>query len=143
MDSPNADNGYDIRDYRKVMAEFGTMDDFDRMLASMTERGMRLIIDLVVNHSSDQHEWFVQSRSSRDSPYRDFYIWRDGVDGGPPNNWLSFFGGGAWEWDAATGQYYLHLFHTKQPDLNWENPEVREAVYAMMRWWLEIGRAHV
>lgn len=141
FDSPNADNGYDIRDYRKVMAEFGTMDDFDRMLAAITERGMRLIIDLVVNHSSDQHEWFVQSRSSRDNPYRDYYVWRDGVDGGPPNNYPAFFGGSAWEYDAATDQWYLHYFAPQQPDLNWEHEPVRREVYDLMRFWLDKGVA--
>lgn len=141
FDSPNADNGYDIRDYRKVMTEFGTMDDFDRMLAAITERGMRLIIDLVVNHSSDQHEWFVQSRSSRTDPYRDYYIWRDGVDGGPPNNYTAFFGGSAWEHDPTTDQWYLHYFAPQQPDLNWEHEPVRREVYDIMRFWLDKGVA--
>jgi oligo-1,6-glucosidase len=141
FDSPNADNGYDIRDYRKVMAEFGTMDDFDRMLAAMNERGIRLVLDLVVNHSSDQHEWFVQSRVSRDNPYRDHYIWRDGRDGGPPNNYPAFFGGSAWEYDAATEQWYLHYFAKEQPDLNWENPTVRAEVYDLMKFWLDKGVA--
>jgi oligo-1,6-glucosidase len=143
FDSPNADNGYDVRDYRKVMAQFGTMADFDTMLAGMTARGMRLIIDLVVNHTSDEHAWFVESRKSPDSPYRDYYIWRDGRDadqgGGPPNNYPAFFGGPAWTLDAATGQYYLHYFAAKQPDLNWENPKVRAEVYDLMRFWLDKG----
>lgn len=139
FDSPNADNGYDIRDYRKVMAQFGTMADFDAMLAGMTTRGMRLIIDLVVNHSSDEHAWFVESRKSRDNPYRDYYIWRDGVDGGPPNNYSAFFGGPAWTFDQGSGQYYLHYFAAKQPDLNWENPKVREEVHDLMRFWLDKG----
>ncbi|MBB3103172.1 glycoside hydrolase family 13 protein [Azomonas macrocytogenes] len=139
FDSPNADNGYDIRDYRKVMAEFGSMDDFDRMLAEMKKRGMRLIIDLVVNHTSDEHRWFVESRKSKDNPCRDYYIWRDGKDGGAPNNYPSFFGGSAWEKDEATGQYYLHYFAKKQPDLNWENPKVRAEVYDTMRFWLDKG----
>lgn len=141
FDSPNADNGYDIRDYRKLMAEFGSMADFDHLLAGMKARGIQLIIDLVVNHSSDEHDWFQQSRQSRDNPYRDFYIWRDAVDGGPPNNYPSFFGGSAWQWDAHTGQYYLHYFATKQPDLNWENPDVRHEVYEVMRFWLDKGVA--
>nr|WP_315203019.1 alpha-glucosidase [uncultured Albidiferax sp.] len=141
FDSPNADNGYDIRDYRKVMAEFGSMADFDHLLAGMKARGIQLIIDLVVNHSSDEHDWFQQSRQSRENPYRDYYIWRDGVDGGPPNNYPSFFGGSAWQWDAHTGQYYLHYFATKQPDLNWENPAVRHEVYEVMRFWLDKGVA--
>jgi oligo-1,6-glucosidase len=143
FDSPNADNGYDIRDYRKVMAQFGTMADFDAMLAGMTARGMRLIIDLVVNHSSDEHAWFVESRKTRDNPYRDYYIWRDGKaadqGGGPPNNYGAFFGGPAWTLDEGSGQYYLHYFATKQPDLNWENPKVREEVYDLMRFWLDKG----
>ena len=139
FDSPNADNGYDIRDYRKVMAEFGTMVDFDAMLAGMTARGMRLIIDLVVNHSSDEHAWFVESRKDRANPYRDYYIWRDGKDGGPPNNYGAFFGGPAWTFDEGSGQYYLHYFAVKQPDLNWENPKVREEVYDLMRFWLDKG----
>lgn len=148
FDSPNADNGYDIRDYRKVMAQFGTMADFDAMLAGMTARGLRLIIDLVVNHSSDEHAWFVESRKGRDNPYRDYYIWRDGKDasegGGPPNNYTAFFGGPAWtfdpgEGDEAGGQYYLHYFAAKQPDLNWENPKVRAEVHDLMRFWLDKG----
>jgi oligo-1,6-glucosidase len=149
FDSPNADNGYDIRDYRKVMAQFGTMADFDAMLAGMTARGIRLIIDLVVNHSSDEHAWFVESRKGRDNPYRDYYIWRDpGADGGPPNNYRAFFGGPAWtfdpgegprEEDEAPGQYYLHYFAAKQPDLNWENPKVRDEVHDLMRFWLDKG----
>lgn len=142
FDSPNADNGYDIRDYRKVMAEFGTMADFDRMLAGMKARGMRLIIDLVVNHTSDEHAWFVESRSSRDNPRRDYYLWRDGRgEAGelPPNNYPSFFGGPAWKRDDATGQYYLHYFAEKQPDLNWENPQVRAEVFELMRFWLDKG----
>jgi oligo-1,6-glucosidase len=142
FDSPNADNGYDIRDYRKVMAEFGTMADFDRMLAEMKRRGIRLIIDLVVNHTSDEHHWFVESRRSRDNPYRDYYIWRDGkADGSPPNNYPSFFGGSAWQHDEATGQYYLHYFAVKQPDLNWESPRVRQEVFDLMRFWLDKGVA--
>jgi len=139
FDSPNADNGYDIRDYRKVMKEFGAMADFDRMLAGIRERGMRLIIDLVVNHTSDEHEWFVASRRSRDDPHRDFYFWRDGKGDGPPNNYPSFFGGSAWEKDDATGQYYLHYFAKKQPDLNWENASVRAEVTDIMRFWLDKG----
>lgn len=140
FDSPNADNGYDIRDYRRVMAQFGTMADFDAMLAGMRARGIRLIIDLVVNHSSDEHAWFVESRKSHDNPYRDYYIWRDGkAGGGPPNNYTAFFGGPAWTFDEATGQYYLHYFAAKQPDLNWENPKVRAEVHDLMRFWLDKG----
>lgn len=146
FDSPNADNGYDIRDYRKVMAEFGTMADFDRMLAGIKRRHMRLIIDLVVNHTSDEHRWFVESRKSTTNPYRDFYIWRSGkpdpaaANGfDPPNNYPSFFSGSAWQFDPETKQFYLHLFAVKQPDLNWENPKVRQEVYGLMRFWLDKG----
>ncbi|NNS07749.1 alpha-glucosidase [Erwinia sp. JH02] len=137
--SPNDDNGYDISDYQKIMAEFGTMEDFDRLLEQVHARGMRLIIDLVVNHTSDEHPWFLASSASRDNPKRDWYIWRDGKAGAEPNNWESIFNGSAWKYSAATGQYFLHLFSEKQPDLNWENPEVRSAVYTMMRWWLDKG----
>jgi len=141
-DSPGVDNGYDVRDYRRVWAVFGTMSDFDRLLAAMHERGMRLVVDLVVNHTSDQHRWFAQSRSSRDSPYRDYYIWRDGrAGGGPPNNYPSLFGGSAWELDATTGQHYLHYFAPQQPDLNWDNPKVRAEVVDVMRFWLDKGVA--
>lgn len=139
FDSPNADNGYDIRDYRKVMAEFGTMADFDTMLAGMKQRGIRLIVDLVVNHTSDEHHWFTQSRMGPGNPYRDYYIWRDGKGDGPPNNYPSFFGGSAWARDGASGQWYLHYFGAKQPDLNWENPKVRAEVYDIMRFWLDKG----
>ncbi|MFL1012638.1 glycoside hydrolase family 13 protein [Flavisericum labens] len=139
FDSPNADNGYDIRDYRKIMSEFGTMEDFDTMLAGMKQRGIKLIIDLVVNHSSDEHEWFKQSMSSKDNPYRDYYIWRSGKEGKAPYNWPSFFGGSAWEQAGPDGEYYLHYFAKKQPDLNWENPKLREEVYDMMKFWLDKG----
>jgi alpha-glucosidase len=137
--SPNDDNGYDISDYQDIMAEFGTMDDFDQLLKEVHARGMKLIIDLVPNHTSDEHQWFVESRSTKNSPKRDWYIWRDGKDGAEPNNWESIFGGSAWEYDEKTDQYYMHLFSVKQPDLNWENPEVRQAIYEMMRWWLDKG----
>ena len=137
--SPNYDNGYDISDYRAIMKEFGTMEDFDRMLAGIHARGMKLVIDLVVNHSSSEHPWFIESRKGKDSPYRDYYIWRDGKEDGPPNNWGSCFSGSAWEKDEESGQYYLHLFTPQQPDLNWANPAVRQAVYDMMTWWCEKG----
>jgi oligo-1,6-glucosidase len=137
--SPNDDNGYDISDYRDIMDEFGTLADWDELLAGMHRRGIKLVMDLVVNHTSDEHPWFVEARKSKDSPYRDYYIWRPGKDGGEPNNWSSFFGGSAWEYDEASGEYYLHLFTRKQPDLNWENPRVRHEVYAMMDWWLKRG----
>ena len=139
FDSPNADNGYDIRDYRKVLAAFGTMEDFEQMLDAMHARGMRLIIDLVANHTSDQHPWFVESRKGPDNPFRDFYIWREGKDGGPPNNWPSIFGGPAWTRDEASGQFYLHYFTPHQPDLNWDNPKVRAEVHGLMRFWLDKG----
>ena len=137
--SPNDDNGYDISDYQGIMEEFGTMEDFDALLQAVHARGMKLLLDLVVNHTSDEHPWFVESRQSKDSPKRDWYIWRDGQGGEPPNNWASIFGGSAWELDPETNQYYLHVFSKKQPDLNWENGDVRTAVYDMINWWLEKG----
>ncbi len=137
--SPKADNGYDISDYRDISPEYGTLDDFRYLLEQAHKRGLRLLMDLVVNHTSDEHPWFVQSKSSRDNPYRDYYIWRDGKDGRKPNNWTSFFGGDVWEYDETTGQYYLHLFSKKQPDLNWENPAVRQEVYDIMNFWLDMG----
>ena len=138
-DSPNADMGYDIRDYEKIMSEFGTLEDFDRLVEELHRRDIKLIMDLVVNHSSDEHAWFVESRKSRDNPYRDYYIWRDGKDGKEPNNWASFFTPSAWSYDEPSGQWYLHLFSEKQPDLNWENPKLREEVYAMINRWLDRG----
>ncbi|MGJ3265476.1 MAG: alpha-glucosidase [Salinarimonas sp.] len=140
-DSPNVDNGYDVRDYRAVGAEFGTMEDFDALLAAVKARGMRLIVDMVVNHSSDEHAWFVESRASKESDKRDWYVWHPGRDGGaaPPNDWRSFFGGSAWARDAATGEWYMHLFHEKQPDLNWESEPARAAIYDAMRFWLDKG----
>lgn len=137
--SPNDDNGYDISDYQAIMKEFGTMEDFDRMLEGIHARGMKLVMDLVVNHTSDEHAWFVESRKSKDNPYRDYYIWREGKDGKEPNNWGSCFSGSAWEYDKTTDMYYLHLFSKKQPDLNWDNPKVREEVFRMMNWWCEKG----
>ncbi|MFC0473882.1 alpha-glucosidase [Robertmurraya beringensis] len=137
--SPNDDNGYDISDYEDIMEDFGTMTDFDALLAAVHDRGMKLIIDLVPNHTSDEHQWFIESRQSKDNPKRDWYIWRDGKDEAEPNNWESIFGGSAWQYDEQTKQYYMHVFSTKQPDLNWENPEVREAVYSMMNYWLDKG----
>ena len=137
--SPNDDNGYDISDYRDIMDEFGTMDDFNEFLSEMHKRGIRLVMDLVVNHSSDEHKWFIESRKSKDNPYRDYYIWRKGVDGNPPNNWGSFFSGSAWQYDETTDEYYLHIFSKKQPDLNWENEKVRKEVYDMMSFWFDKG----
>ena len=142
FDSPNADNGYDIRDYRKVMTEFGTMADFDAMLAGIKQRHMRLIIDLVVNHTSDEHRWFQESRKSKDNPYRDYYLWRpakNGIAGQPPNNYTSFFSESAWTFDKTTDEYYLHYFAVKQPDLNWDNRKVRDEVYGLMKFWLDKG----
>ncbi len=133
--SPNDDNGYDISDYYAIMDAFGTMADFDALLSGIHERDMKLIMDLVVNHTSDEHEWFQQARSSKDNPYRDYYFWKPEI----PNNWISIFGGPAWEYDATTGEYYLHLFTKKQPDLNWENPKVRQEIYRLMRFWLDKG----
>jgi len=141
-DTPNIDSGYDIRDYRKVNPDFGTMEDFEQLVAVLRKHGIKLVVDLVSNHTSDQHVWFQQSRKSRDNRYRDYYIWRDGrEDGAPPNNYPSFFGGKAWQKDDATGQYYLHYFAKQQPDLNWENPKVRHEIYDIMRFWLARGVA--
>ncbi|MFE4705228.1 alpha-glucosidase [Peribacillus simplex] len=137
--SPNDDNGYDISDYKSIMTEFGTMADFDRLLKAVHERGMKIMMDLVVNHSSDEHAWFRESRSSKDSPKRDYYIWKPGRNGKEPNNWESIFKGSAWEYDEGTDEYYLHLFSRKQPDLNWENPKLREEIYSIMTWWLDKG----
>ena len=140
--SPNADNGYDIADYRDIMDEFGTLDDWKEMIAGMHSRGIRLVMDLVVNHTSDEHVWFKESRRSVDNPYRDYYIWRKGrgKDGKrPPNNWTSRFGGSAWEYDEITAEWYLHLFNKKQPDLNWDNPKVRQEVADICRYWLDLG----
>ena len=145
FDSPNVDNGYDISDYFAIMSDFGTMEDFDEMLETAHKHGIKILMDLVANHTSDQHPWFKESRSSKDNPYRDYYIWKGpkgfDEDGNPipPNNWASEFGGPAWEWDEATGQFYLHIFFKEQPDLNWENEKVREDLYSMVRWWLDKG----
>ena len=138
--SPNDDNGYDISDYRAIMDEFGTMEDFDRLLKEVHHKGMKLILDLVVNHTSDEHPWFIESKSSKDNPKREWYIWKDPKeDGSEPNNWESIFNGSAWEYDELTNQYYFHLFSKKQPDLNWDNSEVRNAVFEMMNWWFDKG----
>ena len=137
--SPNDDNGYDISDYEAIMTEFGTMADFDEMLAKAHNLGIKIVMDLVVNHTSDEHKWFIESRSSKNNPKRDYYIWKDGKDGKEPNNWGSAFSGSAWQMDETTGQYYLHLFSKKQPDLNWENDKVREEVYSMMTRWFDKG----
>ncbi len=138
--SPMDDNGYDIADYKDIAPEFGTMEDMDQLLAEANNRGIKIVMDLVVNHTSDEHDWFIQAKSSKDNPYRDFYIWRDpNSEGNPPSDIDSIFGGSAWEYDEASGQYYFHLFSKKQPDLNWENPKVRGAVHDMMNWWLDKG----
>ncbi|ENQ3079494.1 alpha-glucosidase [Bacillus cereus] len=138
-ESPNDDNGYDISDYRKIMDEFGTMNDWDEMLSEMHKRNMKLMMDLVVNHTSDEHHWFVESRKSKDNPYRDYYIWRKGKDGKEPNNWGAAFSGSAWQYDETTDEYYLHLFSKKQPDVNWDNEHVRKEIYEMMKFWLDKG----
>lgn len=137
--SPNDDNGYDISDYRDIHPDFGTLADWDRLAAGLHARGMKIVMDLVVNHTSDVHPWFIEARSDRNSPYRDYYIWRAGRDGREPNNWASFFGGSAWEYNPTTDDYYLHLFSRRQPDLNWENPALRRDVYDMMHWWIRRG----
>nr|WP_315235217.1 alpha-glucosidase [uncultured Albidiferax sp.] len=138
--SPNDDGGYDISDYRAIAPEFGSMADFDQMLAQMHQRGIRLVMDLVVNHTSDEHPWFTEACKSKDNPYRNYYIWRaPAADGGPPTNWEAAFSGSTWEFHVPTGEYYLHLFSKKQPELNWENPRVRAEVHGLMRFWLEKG----
>lgn len=138
--SPMADFGYDVSDYTGIHPMFGTMEDFDRLLAEVHERGLKLILDFVPNHSSDQHPWFQESKSSKDNPKRDWYIWKDpGPNGGPPNNWGAAFGGSGWEYDTVSGQYYYHAFLKEQPDLNWRNPEVQEAMFNAMRFWLDKG----
>lgn len=139
MDSPMDDNGYDISNYRAINPRFGTMEDFDTLLAEAHQRGIRIVMDLVVNHTSDEHPWFIESRKSVDNPYRDYYIWKPGKDGHEPNNWGACFGGSAWKYDPQTDMYYLHLFSPKQPDLNWENPKVRDEVFNMMTWWFDKG----
>jgi alpha-glucosidase len=138
--SPMRDFGYDVSDYRDVHPMFGTLEDFDALVAEAHRQNLKVVLDYVPNHTSDEHPWFVESRSSRDNPRRDWYVWRDPApDGGPPNNWLATFGGGAWEWDEGTGQYYYHAYLKEQPDLNWRNPEVREAMYDVLRFWLKRG----
>ncbi|MCZ8518302.1 MULTISPECIES: glycoside hydrolase family 13 protein [Paenibacillus] len=138
-ESPNDDNGYDISHYQSIMKDFGTLSDWEGLLQGLHDRGMKLIMDLVVNHSSDEHAWFVESRKSKDNPYRDYYIWRSGENGHAPNDWGSFFSGSAWQYDENTNEYFLHLFSKKQPDLNWENPKLRQEIYDMMTWWLDKG----
>ncbi|MGI6123462.1 MAG: glycoside hydrolase family 13 protein [Acetivibrionales bacterium] len=137
--SPNDDNGYDISDYCGIMDEFGTMEEFDELLNKAHSKGLKVIMDLVVNHTSDEHQWFIEARSSKDSEKRDYYIWMDAKNGEEPNNWGSFFSPSVWEWDEKTGQYFLHLFSRKQPDLNWKNPVLRKEIYDMMKWWLDKG----
>ena len=137
--SPNDDNGYDISDYQDIMSDFGTMEDFNELLSEIHKRNMKIIIDLVINHTSDEHPWFIESRSSKQNPKRDWYIWSDGQDNKVPNNWESIFKGSAWEYDENTKEYYLHLFSKKQPDLNWENEDMRNEIYKMINWWLDKG----
>lgn len=140
FDSPNDDNGYDIRDYKAILDEFGTMEDCDCLIEEVHKRDMKIIFDLVVNHTSDEHEWFIESRSSKENPYRDYYIWHEGdEEGNRPNNWESIFSGSVWEYDEQTEEYYMHVFSKKQPDLNWENPAVRQDVYSLINWWLDKG----
>jgi len=138
-ESPNDDNGYDISNYQEIMKEFGSMEDFDLLLTGAHSRKIKIMMDLVINHSSDEHKWFIESKKSKENKYRDYYIWRDGKNGLPPNNWGGCFGGSAWDLDPQTGMYYLHLFSKKQPDLNWENKDLRKDIYGMMTWWLEKG----
>ncbi len=138
-ESPNVDNGYDISDYRTISKEYGTMEEFEFLLKEAHKRHIKIVMDLVVNHTSDQHNWFVESRKSMDNPYRDYYIWREGKNGKEPNNWASIFSGSAWQYDKQTDSYYLHLYSKEQPDLNWENTNVRKEIYEMMRWWLDKG----
>lgn len=138
-ESPMDDNGYDISDYMAIYSQFGTMEDFDEMLGEAHKRGIKLVMDLVVNHSSDEHRWFLESRKAKDNPYRDFYIWKEGRQGKEPTNWGAMFGGSTWEWDEQTQMYYLHLFSRKQPDLNWENEALRREIYRMMTWWCDKG----
>ena len=137
--SPNDDNGYDISDYQDIMSDFGTMEDFNELLSEIHKRNMKIIIDLVINHTIDEHPWFIESRSSKQNPKRDWYIWREGKDNKEPNNWESIFKGSAWEYDENTKEYYLHLFSKKQPDLNWENEDMRNEIYKMINWWLDKG----
>ena len=137
--SPNDDNGYDISDYQAIMEDFGTMADFEELLELAHSMGMKIIMDLVVNHTSDEHPWFIESKKSKDNSFRDYYIWREGKKDAPPNNWGSWFGGSAWKYDQSTEMYYLHIFSEKQADLNWDNPKVRDEIYRMMTWWLEKG----
>ncbi|MDF2884507.1 MAG: malL2, partial [Clostridiaceae bacterium] len=137
--SPNDDNGYDISDYEDIMDEFGTMEDMDDLIKEGNKRGIKILMDLVVNHTSDEHKWFMEAKKSKDNPYRDYYIWRDPVNGEEPNDLRSTFSGSAWQYDETTGQYYLHLFSKKQPDLNWENEEVRNRIYKMINFWIDKG----
>ena len=137
--SPNDDNGYDIADYRKISEDFGGDNAFDRLLREMHARGLKLIMDLVVNHSSDEHQWFEQAKQSKDNPYHDYYIWTEGHPATPPNNWQSVFNGSVWEWNDPTQEYFLHYYTKKQPDLNWENPSLRKEVYAIIDFWLKKG----
>ena len=139
LESPQDDNGYDISDYRRIYKEYGTMEDYEELLSEAHKRDIKILMDLVVNHTSDEHNWFIESRKSKDNPYRDYYIWKDPVNGKEPNNWGGAFGGSAWEYDPQTQMYYLHLFSKKQPDLNWENEKVRQEVYDMMTFWCEKG----
>ena len=137
--SPMVDCGYDISNYCDVAPEYGTLADFQILVEEVHRRGMRIVLDLVLNHTSDQHPWFLEARSSRENPKHDWYVWREGNEGLPPNNWYSTFGGSAWEWNATTDEYYYHFFYKEQPDLNWHQPQVREAMFDVVRFWLKMG----
>ena len=139
LESPQDDNGYDISDYRRIYKDYGTMQDYEELLFQAHERGIKVLMDLVVNHTSDEQQRFLESKKSKDNPYRDYYIWKNSVNGKEPNNWGGAFGGSAWEYDNETQMYYLHLFSKKQPDLNWENEKVRQEVYDMMKFWCDKG----
>ncbi|MFU2333259.1 alpha-amylase family glycosyl hydrolase, partial [Enterococcus faecium] len=138
-ESPNDDNGYDISDYQAIMAEFGTMEEMEELIEEAKKRNIRIVMDLVVNHTSDEHPWFIEARKNKENPYRDYYIWRDPVNGEEPNGLRSIFSGPAWQLDEQTGQYFLHLYSKRQPDLNWKNKQVRQAIYQMMNFWIDKG----
>ena len=137
--SPQDDNGYDISDYQDIDPMFGSLDDLELLIAEAKKRGIRIIMDLVLNHCSDEHPWFIEAKKSRDNPYHDYFVWRDGVEGVYPNDMRATFGGPAWEWVPELGQYYFHQFSVKQPDLNWDNPAVRRSIYDMILWWMDKG----
>ena len=139
--SPQDDNGYDISDYKDIDPIFGTLDDMDRLIDEAKKRGIRIIMDLVLNHTSDEHRWFLEAKKGRDNPYHDYYVWRDGDKDNPPNDMRACFGGSAWQWEPEAGRFYFHQFSAKQPDLNWENPKVRKELYDIVKWWMDRGSA--